>query len=210
MSTFQERLATAMSLRKMTQRALAQAAGMRQQSIWYLLNPTKSASPQSKFLNKIAYALNVDPVWLETGAGEMQGPKMVTSAGTRIGRRIPLFDAKDLIQIKEAKSSDEITTEHMDDGAFAVRAWDRGMEPDVMVGDILVVAPALRPNPADLLVANCDGNVVLRKLRILTAGKAPHFQLLSTNPDHPSYDSAESKCSMIGVVVETRRARRSA
>jgi SOS-response transcriptional repressor LexA len=209
MTTFQQRLAEAMALRKMSQRALAQAAGMRQQSVWYLLNPTKSDTPQSKFLNKIAYALNVDPVWLETGSGEMQGPKMVTAGGARIGRRIPLFNERDLIQIKEASSSDEITTECLDEGAFAVRAWDHSMEPDVMVGDTLIVSPGLRPAPTDLLIANCDGTVVLRKLRILTAGKTPHIQLLSSNPDHPSYDSAESKCNLIGVVVETRRARRS-
>lgn len=60
-SLVQDRLAWALKERQQTQSGLARAVGIRQQSIFYLLHPSKSREANSRYLAQIADALHIDP-----------------------------------------------------------------------------------------------------------------------------------------------------
>lgn len=70
MSTLADRLKLVRKGRGLSQAALGEAVGSRQSSI----NDIESGRNKSSiYLVKIAHALNVDPVWLENGSGNVNG-----------------------------------------------------------------------------------------------------------------------------------------
>ncbi|EBW6195692.1 helix-turn-helix transcriptional regulator [Salmonella enterica subsp. enterica] len=97
-----KRLKKAIDYRQISQNKLAQIAGVKQATIWKLLNGVTKSS--GKMVN-IANALNVDPNWLATGQGDMILPaeapldyeglfpvEMYDEQGNKTGRRIMVPD----------------------------------------------------------------------------------------------------------------------
>ena len=71
MEHFSDRLRHARKLRKLSQAALAKASGLSQGAISSYENRTRQATTG---IIQLAQALNVNPVWLDTGAGPMEMP----------------------------------------------------------------------------------------------------------------------------------------
>lgn len=203
-NTLGTRIESVMQEKGMTQRGLARAVGIRQQSVFYLLRGTKGVAPRSRHIAKIADVLGVDPLWLETGLGDRRGSGVVTSGGERIGKRIPIKTADNVLD-PTLPTQREMTADVTDDGAFGWDVMDAAMEPDVLRGDRLVVSPTMQPKPGNLVLAVVDGSVWLRGYRLLGTGKDARYELVARHPDHPSFDSKTSKSLIVGVVTEQRR-----
>lgn len=68
--SFSERVKAARTFANLTQEQLAEKAGMRQPSVWYLEN-CKGDGQRSKYTAGIASACGVNASWLADGIGEM-------------------------------------------------------------------------------------------------------------------------------------------
>lgn len=90
MKTFSDRLNFAMEKAGFSQAGLAQAINVSQPSIWKL---TTGKSQSSRKILEIAEALEVDPVWLTTGAGEpypQLSPSETQVRTSNVGKEIPV------------------------------------------------------------------------------------------------------------------------
>ncbi|MEY0256210.1 XRE family transcriptional regulator [Morganella morganii] len=93
MKTFTDRLIYAMQKAGMSQADLAKSVGLAQPSVWKLVS---GKSNSSRYVVQIAGALNVDPVWLATGAGEPSKSSQETNEFTEqqqasnVGPEIPV------------------------------------------------------------------------------------------------------------------------
>lgn len=199
-----KRIEALLKERDMSQRELARRVGIRQQSINYLMRGRNGVAPKSRYTARIADVLSVDPLWLETGLGDRRGSGVISSEGSRIGRRIPIMDVESLTG-SSSSSPKETTADTTEEGAFAFDVTDAAMEPDVLRGDRLIIAPKKAPRPGNLVLANVDGSVELRRFRVQGTGKAARFELIAKHPDYPTFNSEANKCLLIGVVIEQRR-----
>jgi len=192
--------------KKMTQRALALAVGIRQQSVHYLLHATKGTAPRSKYITKMAEVLGVSPMWLETGHGDPKGGNIITSEGRRIGRRIQIKDQASLLNPAQTNLQ-EMTCDTDAEGAFGYEVPDAAMDPEIRTGDRLVIVP-IPPSKArggTTCLFRVDGVPEVRRLRLFGTGKARRFELVALNPDFPTFTSENNKVELEGVVAEVRR-----
>ena len=203
-STISQRLQQAMDEKDMTQRALARAVGIRQQSIFYLLHATKGVVPKTRYLAKIADVLGVDPIWLETGTGDPKGGKIVTSGGKRIGRRIPIYSRSTVVK-KVVDNLQEMTCDTDETDAFGYDVPDAAMEPDIRRDDRVVIAPKRKIAPGRVGLFLVDGQPELRRFRAQGTGKAQKFTLVASHPDYPSFSSDANDIKLMGPVAEQRR-----
>ena len=69
----------------------------------------------------------------------------------------------------------------------------------IMDGDYLVVARSIEPKHGHIVVAVCSGDMTVKRLQFINAGKAI---LRSENPDYPTWEICEdSPAEIWGVVV---------
>ena len=77
-STFGKRLRTVIGVKKFTQQRVADATGLNRVTISLLMND-KVEIPQTGTIHKLAEFLECNPIWLETGVGEMFEPSEISS-----------------------------------------------------------------------------------------------------------------------------------
>ncbi|WP_066018682.1 helix-turn-helix domain-containing protein [Endozoicomonas atrinae] len=101
MSTLGDRLRRVRKERGLSQAALAEAVGSRQSSI----NDIESGrNKKSVYLVKIAHALNVDPVWLENGSGNVNGMS-VNIVGQ--GALLPNYEPRTIVDFATGRYVDK-------------------------------------------------------------------------------------------------------
>lgn len=193
-----------------TQSELARRAGMKQQTISYLIHPD-NAGRSSRYVDRIAEVLGANPVWLVTGSGEKFNPN-VGRVGTSV--RVPLCKESDAIRAMmqddpEANTSALAVDSMLEEGSQAIEIETRAMEPMLEVGDRVIVSPGIKPNPGDLVCAVLTTDdqhvVVIRKYRPQTVSR---FELAAINPDYPTLSSGDVQLDLLGVVVEVRKYRK--
>jgi phage repressor protein C with HTH and peptisase S24 domain len=200
----------------MSQAELARQVGTKQQTISYIVRGD-SASQTSRYTNKIAGVLGVNPQWLQTGEGNIYDaivphifPSRVTGS-TQINilssKEIPKFLLNEPFEIagllmidllvKEAVTTAEI--------AFAFEIEDDSMAPQFAKGDVVVVDRVIEPIPGDYVIAMThDQEILFRRYRSKRAG----FELYPENKDWEVVDSQDNAVTVYGVMVEHRRYRR--
>lgn len=151
---FSQRIKSQLKRMKRSKAWLANEIGISRQAMNWLLNHAK----KTKYLNKIAIALEVDPDWLHTGAGQP------TSMGKKVlAYKIPLYSAKDILASRQndAQSTQEnyLIADSSDStlrDCFSYILSDKSMEP-------------IFPQGARLIFKNTDeaknGCFVLAQLR---------------------------------------------
>ncbi|WP_368913481.1 helix-turn-helix domain-containing protein [Mixta calida] len=93
--------------------------------------------------------------------------------------------------------------------AFALEIRGDAMEPEFYDGDLVIVDPAVTPQPGEFVVAKVDGafngEATFKKYR-LKANQA--FELVPLNKDYPPLASDETGIHLIGTMIEHRINRR--
>lgn len=134
-------------------------------------------------------------------------------------RWIPLLDAQ------QAAAPEQQSTQPSDDSigidaafaascgphTFAFAVTDRAMHPEFREGDLVIVDPALAPQPGDVVIAKIDiePEAILRKYRMRTPGSRKTKAALELMPLNEDFAitplDAEHPGRIIGPVIEHRR-----
>lgn len=209
MNEFGKRVREMLEVRGMTQSELARLVGTKQQTINYIVHSDAPAR-SSKYATRIAEALGVNPVWLQTGKGDRNSPVVpVGIPGVFVGStEICVLAFTDLLS--RARGADHqnrgmlMTDAALQGPAFALEIEGDSMAPQFRTGDRVVIDEGQTPEPGDYVAALMHESVVLfRRYRL----RGPGFELVPENPDWDIVSSADG-VRVIGVMVEHRRYRR--
>lgn len=207
--TMGERLQKYLADSNISQAELARMAGVKQQTINYLIN---RRSTGSSYAIKIANALGINPVWLQEGCGNPHEPNALGAGSTASGGGwLPVLRAdelEDFIARPTQHTATRVlaTTLPVKKGAFAMEVEGAANEPEFREGDQVVVDRSVTPSPGDFVVAAFRGEYALRKYRVVEATDAGEtFAVAALNPDYPLICSAKTRIDIVGTVVEHRR-----
>lgn len=94
--------------------------------------------------------------------------------------------------------------------AFTLIIKGRSMEPEFLEGDAVVIDPDVYPLPGDFVVAeNGENEALFKKFRprgVIDGNEV--FDLVSLNPDYPTFRSNEVPIRIVGTMMEHRRYRK--
>lgn len=217
--TLSERIQTARKQAKLTQKELADRVGISQTAV-HKLECGRSRS--SRRTVSIALTCGVDPIWLDTGRGEMTligaTPGMDHAALAKAAEdgelyRAPIFARLPLISWDDANNyceeSDELfhpkeveswipVAPRSSDRTFAIRVPDDSMEPEFQEGEIIIVDPTLPGKHNQFLVARMEGDTTATFKQLILVGNKKYLKPL--NSRYPLID-IQGSLHVCGVVV---------
>lgn len=201
------------------QPAFGKLFGKKKQSVsaW----ETGKATPQRPTLARIAEKASevlkrhVSVDWILTGR-ETQSASAIPYAGR--GRLIPKMgttEQTETVARHRTRSAELVQTYfHCSSAAFSLQVVGPSMEPDFHEGDIIVIDPAVSPEPGDFVWAEIKTAIkgerrwVFRRYRpkSFCRGKPKVVELLPVNEDWPR-DTIDLKTDgrIIGTLVESAR-----
>ncbi|MBF0294742.1 MAG: LexA family transcriptional regulator [Magnetococcales bacterium] len=186
-NTINERIQIARKHAGLTQKQLADRVQISQTAV-HKLECGRSRS--SRRTVSIALTCGVDPIWLETGRGEMSlggfSPGQEEGGKGESGFRMPVIARIPLITWEEAKSYTPETAEshHPDNvkawipvaprtsaAAYALSVPDDSMQPEFSEGEIVIVDPTLKAEHNSFVIARAgnDSRATLKQLIVLGA-----------------------------------------
>ena len=217
--TLSERIQMARKQAKLTQKELADRVGISQTAV-HKLECGRSRS--SRRTVSIALTCGVDPIWLDTGRGEMpligavpgmDQDEFAKAAEEGEVYRTPIFARLPLISWDEANKycEEDIETFHpreveswipvaprSSDRTFAIRVPDDSMEPEFNEGDIIIVDPTLPGKHNQFLVARMEGDTTSTFKQLIIVGNRQYLKPL--NSRYPLID-VQGNLQVCGVVV---------
>ncbi len=174
-------------------------------------------------LLKAAKILSVNPEWLQFGTGEIK-PAALAQSGlfpTDLEvRTLPILSFLEALNYMEFNKSNVSYTGIDQDLAavagpdvFALVVKDASMMPELKPGDIVVIDPAIAPQPGETVLAKLDNEdpVFLRRYRLLgkDAKGLNTFELIPINEYWPKIIvNSDNPGHIIGTLVEHRCRRR--
>ena len=211
--SFATRVKNARKQARLTQKELADRVGVSQTAMHKL---EVGGSLTSRKTVAIALTCGVDPIWLETGRGEMALPgySPETGDGEKPVDRIPAVGRIPLLSWQEAENVCVQATETTkldpeqiqswvpvavknNDQAFALKVNDDSMVPDFAEGDTIIVDPRLKAGHNQYVVARELGEVATFKQLYLMGGRR---YLKPLNQRYPLVE-VEGELVVCGVVV---------
>ena len=206
--------------RGISQTALAARVGVKQQTIGAIESGTAG---KTAYLVQIAEALDVDPVWLQTGHGK--APQLGEHLGNTPDLPAPSVDRDMLFapvyDVRAAAGDGFVIDHETQKGAWpfprtylrhvlgisssdlaVIEVVGDSMSPTLETGDrVLVDLKDKRPAPPGLFVLwDGDGTVVKRVERVLNSRPAV-LSITSDNPRHRTYERPADEISIVGRVV---------
>ena len=199
--TFSERLKIARKQAKLTQKELSERVGISQTAVHKLEN---GRSQSSRCTVAIAMTCGVDPIWLDTGRGEMSlhgstpNTNQVDRAkATEDGEiyRAPLLARLPLISWEDANMSceDSIESFHPKDveawipvaprssnHTFALRVQDDSMKPEFQEGEIIIVDPVLPGKHNQFVIASMEGDTMATFKQLMVVGNMTYLKPLNS------------------------------
>lgn len=195
----------------MSQSELARLVGVKQQTISYICSPENPATT-SRYATKIADALGVNPVWLQTGDGGQYSPVVrIEIDGVSVQlKRIPLLAIDEVLPFMNGTHSTRKGIEIMTDievskETFSIEIEGDSMSPVFKPGDRIVIDPNIKPEPGDFVAATVGPAITFRKFR---SRGFDSFELVPLNDDWPVVTSDSGGVRVIGVMAEHRSYRR--
>lgn len=196
----------------MSQSQLARLVGVKQQTISYICSPENPAST-SRYATKIAEALGVNPVWLQTGDGGQYNPvvRIEVEGVSVLLKRIPLLRTEEVLPFLDGthsttkKGIEVMTDSEVSKGAFAIEIEGDSMKPTFKAGDRVVIDPNIAPEPGDFVAAAVGPAITFRKFRSRTFDS---FELVPLNDDWPTIRSDNGEARILGVMAEHRSYRK--
>ncbi len=206
----------------LSQEELAIRVGAAQQTIQSL---ESGKIRKSTFLPHIARELGVDFDALLFGGVRPAHAQAVRPLSMASTRRVPLFTTSDGEQVQaylkdQAMQSQigkwvamEYSQPFVESGprlfAVKLRLGDEVFQPEFRPGDQLVVDPDEPIQPGDLVIACKPGmeRLNLSKYRVLSqTGSKVDYELISVNPDFPSFSGIElHSLEILGPIIQMRR-----
>lgn len=217
--TLSERIQKARKQAKLTQKELADRVGISQTAV-HKLECGRSRS--SRRTVSIALTCGVDPIWLDTGRGEMSlvgaipgmnQAELAKAAEDGEIYRAPIFARLPLISWEEANNYCEESVESFhpkeveswipvaprsSDRTFALRVPDDSMEPEFQEGEIIIVDPTLQGKHNQFLVARMEGDTTATFKQLIIVGNRQYLKPL--NSRYPLID-VRGPLQTCGVVV---------
>jgi SOS-response transcriptional repressor LexA len=211
MAELGHRIKQVLAEKGLTQAQLARLVGVKQQTISYICAPDSPAST-SRYANKIAEVLGVNPSWLQDGQGDRHEPTVrIELEGVELSvRRVAFLRHEDVIpfvngQEIKGKKMGLMTDADVSGLSFAIEIEGDSMRPLFRPGDRVVIDANIKPEPGDFVVAQSDGALTFRKFR--SRGDT-QFELVPLNDDWPVIRSESTLVKVIGVMAEHRSYRR--
>lgn len=217
--TLSERIQMARKQAKLTQKELADRVGISQTAV-HKLECGRSRS--SRRTVTIALTCGVDPIWLDTGRGEMSlvgaTPGMDQAELAKAAEdgeiyRAPIFARLPLISWEYANKYCDESTEAFhpqeveswvpvapksSDKTFALRVPDDSMEPEFQEGEVIIVDPTLPGRHNEFLVARMEGDTTATFKQLIIVGNRQYLKPL--NSRYPLID-INGVLQVCGVVV---------
>ncbi|MBF0460917.1 MAG: LexA family transcriptional regulator [Magnetococcales bacterium] len=214
-----ERIQMARKQAKLTQKELADRVSVSQTAI-HKLECGRSRS--SRRTVSIALTCGVDPIWLETGRGEMSligatpgmtQAELATAAENGDAHRAPLFARLPLISWEDASRSCEEPNESFHPGsveawlpiaprssdrAFALHVPDDSMEPEFREGEIIIIDPTRAGKHNQFVIVRLEGDATVIFKQLLVVGNRTYLKPL--NARYPLID-VQGAMQFCGVVV---------
>lgn len=160
--------------------------------------------PSADDLTTIAQLTNVNIEWLISG----HAPTALTMGSAWRGRIVPSFDWGQIGEHLEGTALPQThARSHHPCGpkSFQTFIADRSNEPELQVGDGIVIDPDLAPMPGDLVVIRSENEFLVRRFR----PRADHIELAPSNPDWPALIVPRlGEGALVGVISEISKPRR--
>jgi Peptidase S24-like len=194
-SEFSNRVLTILKEQKRSKAWLSQQVGISPQALNYLLNH----STKPKFVNEIAFALEVSPEWLKTGK-----TSFVNFSSFQAGGRHIALLAMDTIGKSPHQDPEPLEVITIDpsypSSCFAVKFENTSMEPIFNQGSILIFDSVKRPRNADFIIfsVNETGQVFFRQY--FTDGDDVYLKSV----DIMYKNFRNEKITIHGVLIESR------
>ncbi len=215
---FGERIQTARKQAKLTQKELAARVGISQTAVHKL---ECGRSKSSRRAVTIALTCGVDPIWLDTGRGEMSligstpgmtRDELAKAAGEGELHRAPLFARLPLISWEDASQSCEEPDESFHPTAlawlpvaprsseqtFALRVPDDSMVPEFREGEMIFVDPTRPGQHNQFIVARMENDAMATFKQLMVVGNKTYLKPL--NSRYPLINVQDS-IKVCGVVV---------
>lgn len=191
---YKDRIKAARKHAKLTQAALADAVGIKQASISEL---ETGKSQSSTFNATIAKACGVDPVWLETGRGQMLPSDSNIEPGPDIKGLVPLIswvqagswcEVEDLYAVGDAEEWMPCPTSH-GPRTYALRVRGESMfnpheRRSFRDGDIIFVDPDRLAENGSPVIAKLDDSQEATFKQLVIEGEERYLKALNPNwPD---------------------------
>ena len=214
-----ERIQMARKQAKLTQKELADRIGISQTAVHKL---EAGRSQRSRKTVSIALTCGVDPIWLDTGRGEMSLvgaiPGMdqadLAKAAEEGGlKRAPIFARMPLIpwgntlryanEPVEAIHHNNVETwipvaPRSSEQSFALTVQDDSMEPEFMEGEVVIIDPTIEASHNKYVVAIATGSQEPTLKQLFIIGQKHYLKPL--NDRYPLVEP-DGKPTIIGVVV---------
>ena len=162
LDTIGGRLSYLIKFRKTTQTAIANAIGVKPQTIQYLC---KSKNSKSRYITDIAVFLDVNPVWLDSGIG-----KMVIPSTTTIDLSVPLLKFEEIGEFvcDNQKTSNKFITipasdEDKDKYSFAIIIDAGDVNSGFDVGTLLIFSIKDEYNSSGYFLSEQNGSYSVKK-----------------------------------------------
>lgn len=210
LNTVGERLKQARKHAKMTQVDLAKAVDAKQGAISDLENGRNHSSTK---LIQMALCTGVNPEWLSTGKGEMLNTEHRSGVSAKNSETIlcPVYGYEEIKKLAGGAQVKGDVFEPVNETNNEQLYWliidDDAMQPVFKPKHLVLIDPALLPQPGDYVVGINDDQVLFRKWRDCgidgTRGQN-YSQLVALNPDFPTLDSRFTEFVVCGVATEHR------
>lgn len=213
-----ERIRLARKKSGLSQYELADKSGIQRSRINNWENGIRLPGPQEMLL--MAKHLDVSPSWLYC-LTDTVGQLPIAKGSLQL---IPVFSYKDISKgykepLKAFQNLDQhhfnvsklialspATKGNYGKSSFAVVIEDDSMQPELAIGDIMIINPELPPTPGKYVLAKLSpkNEVLIRKFR---SPKAGTIELVSCNNDWPNHQDTNdnSTIEIIGTVVQLQR-----
>lgn len=160
--------------------------------------------PSAADLSTIADLTGVSLPWLLYGVAE-QSENVNLPGVVQVGRVVPSIDWKDIVRYQsgDASAISGHVRSHFPCGARSFRTTvpDKANEPELLLGDSVIVDPDRRPKPGDFCLAIVNGEHFIRKLR----DRQTYVELIPANLDWPVIEAPPVHESVVGVITEFSR-----
>lgn len=188
--------------RGLTQPQLADLAGTTQGHLSRIERGTKEAS--GRMLRRIAAALGIaeDELHRRQANAEVFAPKH---------RAAPLLEPDEVLHWMSKRgdvsveSTPVIAVDHLRPAStIAIRVRGSSMLPKFKDGDVVIISPDERPRPGCYVLADVNGEVLLREYRerVHDFVKGTIYDLVPLNPVYATSPSDLHEIVIIGVAVE--------
>ena len=171
---------------------------------------SNTTKPNAENLYDLSVLFGCDFRWLLLG----EGTNITVASIDK--ERVPVLDydflktwdsTQPLLIKDEAEyiMTNEITSKY----TFALRLVGDSMEPDFYSGDIVVIDPALKPEPGEFIVARSSEGILFRRFKQAVKEDGKEFYILiPSNHNYAEVNSLTLDLQIMGTMVEHRIFRR--